>query len=377
MKKIKSIFISILLSTGVYGQDFQYSQPYSIPFYTNPAFTGNGMIDCDNSKKWLQKENFRFSGQNRNQWFGSTGGTYNSGLLAIEYSWGRLGRKKTDNLVWSFGAFANNDYLSKAQLNSLYAGVTVSADVPLGDDDKSLKFGYQLAGGNRSISRTNFDWPDEFNGAGFNYNSTTEVPAKGNNMFYGDLGSIGGLYGSKNFFLGAAWHHIGRPNISMWDGNDRLNHKLSFQGAIIISPKMTWFGRPSQQKSRIFILSTFKKQAGSQQWDCGAFIQHSRKSWSRIQLILGCWYRGLPIRQTPDQSVQNDAIVMSFGFRVHSLNIFYSYDQSISKSYVFGRTMEISAAYQFTNVRCSSRSGRPKRTIVCPDGGSGLYTWKN
>ena len=358
-------------------QDFQYSQPYSIPFYTNPAFTGNGMIDCDNSKKWNQKENFRASVQHRNQWFGGPAGNYNSGLIAVEYSRGRIARKKVGNLIWSFGSFVNNDYLSKAQLNSLYGGVTVSVDVPLGDDNQSLKFGYQLAGGNRSISKNNFDWADEFNGAGFNYNSTTEVPAKGNNKFYGDFGSIGGLYGCKRFFIGAAWHHISRPNISMWNGNDQLKQKFSIQGAIIISPKMTWFGNHSLQRSRIFILTNFKTQAGSQQWDCGAFVQHARKSWNKLQLILGCWYRGLPIRQAPDQFVQNDAIVMSLGFKVHNLNFFYSYDQSISRSLVFGRTMEISASYQFTDAGCTTRSGRPKHTIICPDGGSGLYPWKN
>ncbi len=376
MKTIKSIIISILFTFRVYGQDFQYSQPYSIPFYSNPAFTGNGIIDCENSKKWNQKENFRTSCQSRTQWFGGAAGAYNSGLFAFEYSRGRVGRKTINNLIWSFGGFVNNDYFSKAQLNSLYAGVTVSADVPLGDESQSLKFGYQLAGGNRSISRSNFDWPDEFNGAGFDYNSTAEVPARGNNKFYGDLGSIGGLYGCKRFFLGAAWHHITKPNTSMWDGNDRLNHKLSIQGAIIISPKTTRFNNNLKHKSRLFILSTFKKQAGSQQWDFGAFIEHSRKSWSNLQLTTGCWYRGLPIRQAPDQWVQNDAIVVSIGCKLHGLNIFYSYDQSISKSTVFGRTMEISIAYQYTDEECKARSGRRKRTIVCP-GGSGLAPWKN
>ena len=258
----------------------------------------------------------------------------------------------------------------------MYAGLTVSADVPLGDDSQSLKFGYQLAGGNRSISRTNFDWPDEFNGAGFNTSSTLEVPAKGASKFYGDYGSIGGLYGCKYFFLGAAWHHISKPNISMWDENDRLNHKFSVQGAIIISPKKTRFGKSAKHKSRIFILSTFKKQAGSQQWDFGAFIQHSSKSLNYLQPILGIWYRGFPVRQAPDQSLQNDAIVMSIGFKIHGLTVFYSYDQSISKSYVFGKTMEISIAYQYTDKECTTRSGRSKRTIVCP-GGSGLTPWKN
>ncbi len=373
---ILSWLSSLLLMERVSAQDFQYSQPYSIPLYTNPAFTGNGMIDCENSEKWNQKENFRASVQHRNQWFGGPAGNYNSGLVAVEYSRGRVARKKVGNLIWSFGSFVNNDYLSNAQLNSLYAGVTVSADVPLGDDNQSLKFGYQLAGGNRSISKNNFDWADEFNGAGFNYNSTAEVPAKGNNKFYGDFGSIGGLYGSKHFFLGAAWHHISKPNISMWDGNERLNQKLSIQGGIIISPKKTIFGNSIKQRSRIFILSTFKKQSGSQQWDFGAFIQHSRKNWSQRQLILGCWYRGFPIRQAPDQFVQNDAIVISVGYKFYNLNINYSYDQSISRSYVFGKTMEISVSYQYTDNLCTSRSGRPKRTIVCP-GGSGLYPWKN
>lgn len=378
----KSAFVLVIsfaffLCNILCAQDFQYSQPFAVPIYLNPAFTGNGIMDCNNSRKWYKKENFRFAFQHRNQWFSGVNGNYNSSLAAFDYSWGRLGRKKTGNLNWSFGGFVQNDYLSKARLNSLYAGLTVSVDVPLLDDNKSLKFGYQIAGGNRSLSKPNFDWGDEFNGSGFNFNSSEENPAVGNSQFYGDIASVGGLYGTKNFFVGFSWHHIANPNISMWNGRDRLNEKISAHGGLILSPKMAKFGKPSRQKNRIFIVSSFKQQNGSQQWDFGAYIQHTRKTWNGGNLMLGTWYRGIPFRKAPDNFVQNDAVVSSLGLRVNTLTIFFSYDIPISKAAIFGRSMEISISYQYTTTGCRTRSGTLKRTIVCPDGGSGLQPWKN
>jgi type IX secretion system PorP/SprF family membrane protein len=372
-----SLAFFFLNGINIQGQDFQYSQPFAVPLYLNPAFTGNGIMDCDNSRKWYQKENFRFACQHRNQWLSGTNGNYSSSLAAFDYSWGRIGRKKTGNLNWSFGGFVQNDFLSRARLNSLFAGLTISVDVPLLDDNRSLKFGYQLAGGSRSIAKPNFDWGDEFNGSGFNLNTTDEIPAEGNSRLYGDIASVGGLYGTKNFFIGAAWHHIARPNISMWNGSDRLREKLSVHGGLILSPRMSWFGRPSRHKSRIFIVSSFKQQAGFQQWDFGAYLQHTQKSWKGGNVMVGTWYRGIPVKKAPDAFVQNDAMVASFGLKFNTLTIFYSYDFPISRSAVFGKSMEISLAYQYTSTGCRTRSGLLKRTIVCPDGGSGLQPWKN
>ena len=375
---ILSWLSSLLLMERVSAQDFQYSQPFAIPMYMNPAFTGNGIVDCKDIRNWDRIENIKASFQSRTQWNNG----YSGQLGALEYSWGRLGKMLTKNgknkgydktYIWSFGLQLHNDQNRKIELNQNYLAFSTSVDIPISLNlpGSTLKFGYQFGLLNRSLNKENFDFADEFNGAGFNPNTTSELPNVGGSKLAIDIGSVGALFGAKHFFIGAAVHHITEPNQSLWEGNDLLRKRYSIHGSYIYTDKSSKFG-----KNRLFLVSTFKKQGSKTQWD-GAIFWENKPSGSRKGLFqFGALYRGIPIQKSPDNFVQNDAMVISLGYRFNQFNLTVSKDFPVSRSKVFGSALEISLSFQKVAESCIGKGGAPpNRMVTCPGGNA--FPWKN
>lgn len=348
----------------------------------NPAFTGNGIVDCKDVRDWNRIENIRASFQSRTQW----NNWYSGQLAAVEYSWGRLGQmlrsgpKKQygQTYIWSFGLHIHNDQIRKINLNQNYLAFSTSVDVPV--DDKlsgaTLKFGYQVGLLNRVIKKENFNFADEFNGAGFNYNTTSELPSAGGSKLAVDIGSIGALLGTKHYFLGAALHHISEPNQSLWEGNDLLRRRSSIHGSYIFTEKSSSFRRTFLPgKNRLFLVSTFKRQGSKNQWDGAVFWEYKPLGRGKGLFQLGALYRGIPLQKSPDNFVQNDALVISLGYRFKQFNLTLSKDFPVSRSAVFGNAFEISVNFQNVSERCLGSGGAPKRMVSCPGGNA--FPWMN
>jgi hypothetical protein len=87
-------------------------------------------------------------------------------------------------------------------------------------------------------------------------------------------------------------------------------------------------------------------------------------------LVLGVWYRGIPVIITPDPTIFNhDALIGLVGFKTANLSIGYSYDFTISKlnNGRTGGSHEISIIYNLVpkqryGVKKQGRPGLP-----CPD----------
>jgi len=346
------LILSLSLISIVKAQDFQFSQPFSSSIYLNPAFTGNGILVCTEIKEWKELANFKGTAQFRTQW----NGKFQSSLAAIEHS-----RQKSN---WSFGVYFINDVLNPIHLTNNYTAICASVNVAK-DPDWIVKFGYQLGFGNRFLSQKNFDFADEFNGTGFNTSTTAENPFTGISKFYIDLASIGILIQHKSLFLGASGYHLSQPNNSLWNGEDVLKRKLAIQGGVVLDFKTARSTRQSLPSGyRLYLVSTFKNQAGSQQWDGGSYIEYATPVGDQYYLLhLGGWYRGIPLRKAPDKFAQNDAFVAIFGIQRNMIRLLYSYDVPLSNALNFGISHEISILAQITSHKC--RRDRPFGAIPC------------
>jgi type IX secretion system PorP/SprF family membrane protein len=349
MKKIKDwtfMFSCLLISLFSDAQDFQYSQPFEASMYLNPSFTGSSNFKCTSFKNRLSGANFRFSSLTRSQWNGKFIGNF----IGLEH--GIVGSN------WSFGTFIQIDRLTQVGLNNQYFALISSYTVS--DDDLILKFGYQFGVGNRFLGKENFDFADEFNGAGFDYATTSENPSLGISKMYIDYSSIGLNLRKGLFSIGLAAHHLTQPRNSLWGGDDRLDRKFSVQ--FIKGIELQSF-KESRRKAAdyFYFVGTFKNQGTNNQLDLGAFLEIGRRIYGFHfqKFSLGSWFRGVPIKKSPDNFGQRDVVVVQVAWQRDLLRFSYSYDIPVSRSRVFGRSHEISISYQFSNGQCRDKLPPP------------------
>ena len=343
---ILTLLSILMLMERVSAQDFQYSQPFEASMYLNPAFTGSSNFKCSNFKNQFSGANLRFSSLSRSQWNGRFLGNF----TGIEH--GIIGSN------WSFGAFFQGDQLLTTKLNNQYFAL-ISA-YTISDNDLMFRFGYQFGIGRRSSNQKNFDFADEFNGSGFDYATTAENPSLGLSKTYLDFSSVGINLRKGLLSLGISGHHLAQPNISIWNGQDKLIRKFSVQ--VIKGVELRSFKESRRKASDYFyLIGTYKNQGKNNQLDLGAFLEIGRKIQNHHfqKISLGGWFRGIPVQTSPDSLIQRDAVVIQGSWQRDLLRISYSYDIPVSKSGIFGRSHEISFSFQYSNGKCRDKAPPP------------------
>jgi type IX secretion system PorP/SprF family membrane protein len=348
MKKILSILLLMVVGFVANAQDPQLSQYYSAPLYLNPAFTGNLDYDC----RRLPQSRARFIGNYRSQ----AGGAYQTMMFSADY------RNKEGS--WGFGALLYQDKqdlstAASAPLQTLQAAGLVSYKVGIINDWK-LHSGVQMGYQSRSLGWNDFIFPNQLEQQGVvrqsteDYSGTTQVGAI--------TAAAGLLVYNSDFYLGTAVHHLNQPNMSMTSTVDRWPMKLDVHtGYRIPFKKSRGFARRGVDKSITPVIH-YKRQLSTQQLDIGTYFNYE-------PVVLGAWYRGLPITKAPDNKMQQDAVVLLAGIRAPTdyglFKIGLSYDFPLSTgSTNFGRTFELSLAYQFIDERCRKRI--TYKALPCP-----------
>jgi type IX secretion system PorP/SprF family membrane protein len=189
----------------------------------------------------------------------------------------------------------------------------------------------------------------------------TDIPGLGDPVSMLSL-SLGGMFFTENFWIGAAAHHVNEPNQSFIDGLSPLPAKFSVHAGYRIS-----LGQGSMRqdfthlRKERYLTPTinYKRQGPFEQLDVGAYFYVE-------PIVFGVWYRGLPYKPVENQS-NRDAIVMMVGLNLLSgLNIGYSFDYTVSQLGIqSGGAHEISLSWTLPN----NNQGKPARrdTILpCP-----------
>ncbi|NOS93930.1 MAG: PorP/SprF family type IX secretion system membrane protein, partial [Cyclobacteriaceae bacterium] len=287
-----------LYSHIVFSQDPEFSQYYSAPLYLNPAFAGT-------------TADHRLMMNYRNQWPNIARGyvtyafsydynlhNYNSGVgfLATVDQAGTAGMRSSQfNFIYSYKWSISNKWVISSGLNFGYAMRSL--------DFNKLLFGDQLQ----------FD---------ANGNVPSDDPSASNlgMASYFDF-KAGALAYNKNFWLGFAASHINEPNRSLTNDAAFVPLKYTLHGGVRIPLYRGAFKRAS-----IPILSpsfVYKKQGNFEQLDIGAYLLYS-------PIILGVWYRGVPLTKDVQGNISQYAAVLILGFQMEHIELTYSYDFTIS-----------------------------------------------
>lgn len=290
-------------SKGVKAQDPQFSQFYAAPLYLNPALTGS----TDRARMGLNY---------RNQWpslqhafttlsayvdYFSKAAESGIGLMVTEHREGFLDFKSTEmSALYSYKMQVSSDVVLRTGIQMSYFQKNFNFE--------KLIFGNQI---------------DIVNGQVIG--PSGEVFDRGANVDFLSV-SAGMLLYSNRTWIGFSTHHINQPNQSFAGQESLLNRKYSIHmGHKIMFSKgkrLRTVAYQFQERSATFAVN-FKKQGGFNQLDVGAQLYFQ-------PLVLGAWYRGIPI-QSVNEVFNNESIIALLGLEVTSdMSVGYSYDFTVS-----------------------------------------------
>ncbi|MFN8888678.1 MAG: type IX secretion system membrane protein PorP/SprF, partial [Cyclobacteriaceae bacterium] len=83
-------------------------------------------------------------------------------------------------------------------------------------------------------------------------------------------------------------------------------------------------------------------------------------------IILGVWYRGIPLTKNVQGNVSQDAAVLILGFQMEHIEITYSYDFTVSAlGPISGGTHEVALKYRLP-INLKEKTKKKERFIPCP-----------
>jgi len=334
MKRLLILLFITTVSVGLNAQDPQFSQYYAAPLYLNPAFTGT-------------TQDHRFIANYRNQWPNAARGfvtyafsydynlhNYNSGIgfLATVDQAGTAGMKSSQfNFLYSYKWNISSKWVVSAGLNFGYAFRSI--------DLNKLIFGDQL----QFDSDGNVPSDDP---AIFNLGTTS----------YFDFNS-GVLAYNKNFWFGFSASHLNTPNRSLLDQESIIPIKTSFHGGV----RIPLYAGPFKKENMAVLSPSFvyKRQGQFDQLDLGLYFLYD-------PVMIGLWYRGIPIQQNVKDNISQDAVVVVLGFQFEKMEVAYSYDLTVSElGPISGGTHEVALKYKL-GIEMQSKTKKKEKFIPCP-----------
>lgn len=310
-------------------QDAQLTQFYATPTYINPAFAGTGLQT-------------RLGLVARDQW-PSIPGHFVTANFAIDHNLSELSS--------GLGLMVHHDRAGSGALR--YTSITGQYAYEIQLKRKvflrpALQFGWVQ----HAVDYSRLTFGDQLARGG---TVGTYESLNGNTIGYADMGT-GLLFFTPKLWLGAALHHLNRPNQSLLENESRMPMKFSMHGGYRTNVRTPVIRK--EQQSFVFAFN-YKAQEKYDQLDLGAYFE-------REPFFVGLWYRGLPLlkRYEPGYA-NNDAIAILLGTIVDDLRIGYSYDITISRlASKAGGAHEITLGYEIVQ-RHKKRAASKRRVVPC------------
>jgi type IX secretion system PorP/SprF family membrane protein len=336
MKKLLYIFMLMLMNVLILqAQDPQFTQFYASPMYLNPAFTGANVCS-------------HLSTAYRNQWPGIPGAFVS---YAASYD------QSAPALNSGFGIQFMNDKAGSGKLRSTAINLSYSYEMQL-TKELAARLGVQGGRVVRSLDFYDLVFADQI---AHGSSMTTESPSA-EKVSYLDL-STGAILYSKKFWAGFSAHHINQPNQSLLEDESILPVKYSIHAGYNLPVGTSMWKKRDLEKQYFSPAINYRAQGKFDQLDVGVY-------YNNMPLVLGVWYRGIPLFKSYEPGYRNDdavaflaGVVLNDNFRFG-----YSYDVTMSKlSGSTGGAHEISISYQFCNYKNMKKNKKRKPILIaCP-----------
>lgn len=339
-KALKTWLVITVLCMGFapngFCQDIQLSQYYNVSPLMNPAFAGTSYA-------------YRAIASSRIQWNGLDA-KYNSYIASVDYNAAKLNS--------GLGAFLVHDQQGDGSVVRSEFAIQYAYAIPL-KKEVSLRLALQTSINQREIGRE-FSFPNQFNGSGFDPSLPTNDQAALTNTMYPDF-STGLLFYTPKLWAGLSGFHLNKPDQSVTGEGDKIDRSFYLIGGY----KFDLRGLPIMGKlanrhyEGISITPTFqyKTQGKSDQMDLGVYANYST-------LMLGVWYRGLPLKNADSNILNSESVVFLMSLRLDQFSVGYSFDNVVSDLSGLARgAHEISVVFQWPK---NVEKSKPQKFLPCP-----------
>ena len=323
-----NIVLLCLLAVSAIAQDQQFTQFYAVPTAVSPSFAGASVQS-------------RVSMQYRNQWSAIPGG-FNAGNITFD--------QFMPNINSGIGMMVSYDQAGSGALRTSSVAVQYAYEARIKRNlffRPALQFGY----GQKAIDFEKLTFYDQMvrEGDVASLESGSVRPVN-----YYDMGAGMLLYSSK-LWLGVSALHNNTPDVSLYDTQKTsLARKFSVHGGYRIRLK----GNSLRKLDHYMVVAAnYLSQQQFDQLDLGFYYEFS-------PMILGLWYRGLPMKSNSYGYMNHDALAFLLGFQAGNYKFGYSYDMTISRLGLAGSagSHEISLVYQWAN----KHNQRAKKIRIMP-----------
>lgn len=299
--KSVALALALLAAPVARAQDAQYSQFYAASVYHNPAFAGSERLH-------------RISLNFRNQW-PSIPGSY----LTFAGTWDAW----APNLRSGYGVMVTHDVAGVAALRSTSINGFYAYHLPLGKQWK-LSAGGMLGVVNRDLDYFNLTFADQLQSENSSPATIDPAQKRSNSRFYPDV-SLGGLLYSRWSFVGGSVAHVNQPNQSLQLGStEQLPMRLTANAGFIIPlDGKRRYKKNEPMRHVLYPSFMYRSQGPYDQFDAGTYLQLE-------PLLLGAFYRGLPIKKNFAGLFNQDVLSFMVGFYLEGFRLGYSYDYSLN-----------------------------------------------
>ncbi len=329
MKKLYIIILFVAMVTAdFFSQDQQFTQFYAVPTAISPAFAGASVQS-------------RLSAQYRNQWAAIPGG-----FTAFNMSFDQF----MPNINSGIGLLVNHDQAGTGALRTTGVAFQYAYEAQIKRNwffRPALQFGYVT----KSIDFDKLTFYDQMIRDG-NQPSLEQGTVRPVNYF--DMGAGLLTYGPK-FWFGVSAFHNNAPDQSFYTYTESpLARKISAHGGL----RMRIKGNSLTKLDHYMVFAAnYQSQQKFDQLDFGCYYEFA-------PMILGVWYRGLPMKSNGYGYTNHDAIAVLLGFQAARYKFGYSYDITMSKLGIGSSagSHEISLVYQWS----AKHNNRSKKIRIMP-----------
>ena len=345
----KSVFLAFIVSfcllvNDVFTQDAHFSQFYSTPVVTNPAFTG--AVNGD----------FRVSGVYRSQWFtvlNKPDQSFNTFAFNFDTRFDFQNKIIAKDFVGVGVYFYHNEAgINEFTTNTIALSGAYHKALDW-DSRKFLTVGLQVGVLQNNVNVGNFNFADEFDGIDqFSIPTNETLPTNDYTVFDLNLGLLYTNQFSKrgSYYLSGNINHINRPNLTFYiDAIEvQMNRKygLQFGGEFAQGRTNAWLPR-----------LTYSKQGQHQELVLGTNYKVQMMGYADSKFYLGLWGRVVTDRY---DTLHSDAVIGFVGMEYNGFQFGFSYDMALEDYFdtVDNRgTFEVTLGYI---------SGQEAKGVICP-----------